>query len=120
MYKNGVVSGYGRMISSNQNIYEGSYLNALYNGIGKLSLANGTVIQGTWTLGTLTHSIKTDGQEGYTVKKLSIPSASRTRSKLEIKLSTMFSYAPLTASTGINKVFNQLGAFPLDELIGSR
>jgi len=61
MFNEGVVSGYGRMIQSNQNVYEGSYLNALYNGIGKLSLANGTVIQGTWKLGTLVHSIKADG-----------------------------------------------------------
>ena len=49
-----------------------------------------------------------------------IPTATRVRSKLEIKLSTMFAYAPLSASSGVNKVFNQLGAFQLDELIGSR
>ena len=49
-----------------------------------------------------------------------MPTATRVRSKLEIKLSTMFSYAPLAGSNGVNKVFNQLGAFQLDELIGSR
>ena len=44
MFNEGIVSGYGRMIHSNQNVYVGSYLNGLYDGIGKLSLANGTVI----------------------------------------------------------------------------
>jgi hypothetical protein len=44
MFDDGVVSGYGRMIHSNQNVYVGSYLKGLYDGEGKLSLANGTVI----------------------------------------------------------------------------
>ena len=67
MFDNGEVSGYGRMIHSNQNVYVGSYLNGFYNGTGKLTLANGTVIQGTWKSGTLVLSIKTDGLEGYKV-----------------------------------------------------
>jgi len=32
----------------------------------------------------------------------------------------MFLLAPLSASTAVNKIFNQLGAFKIDELIGSR
>ena len=44
MFDNGAITGYGRMISSNKYVYLGNYKDGLYDGNGKLTLRNGTII----------------------------------------------------------------------------
>ena len=61
-FENDKIKGRGRLMLANRYIYEGDFVEGLFNGFGKLYTLNGLKYEGNW---------KNDMQDGYGVEKYS-------------------------------------------------
>jgi len=75
-FKEGKITGYGRIIMPNQNVYVGNCLDGAFNGIGTLTVKGGAVISGTWKKNQLVLTPK--GKKGdYKATVIKIPKVLR-------------------------------------------
>lgn len=104
----------------NLDTYQGEFADGLYNGVGKLVLDTGKILQGTWKAGVLQATGENDKAAGYVAPKPEVPSVLRVKSPLELYLDSIYSAVPKgTSNTVLNK-WVALGPYDISGLIASR
>lgn len=104
----------------NLDVYQGEFADGLYDGVGKLVLDSGKILQGTWKAGVLQVSDKNDKVAGYVAPKPDVPPVMRVKSPLELYLDNIYSAVPKGASSSVINKWVALGAYDISGLIASR
>ena len=107
------------MIMRNLDLYQGQFAEGLYNGTGKLVLASGKILAGTWKAGVLQATGGNDKAAGYVAPKPDVPSVLRVKSPLELYLDSIYAAMPKASSSAVNK-WVALGPYDISGLIAGR
>ena len=104
----------------NLDTYQGGFANGLYDGVGKLVLDTGKILQGTWKAGVLQASDQNDKAAGFVAAKLDVPSVLRVKSALELYLDSIYSAMPKDTSNNVINKWVALGPYDISGFIASR
>jgi hypothetical protein len=92
-FEEGKITGYGRIIMPNQDVYVGKLVDGAYQGLGTLTLKDGTEKSGTWKSNQLVETEKGD-KANYKAAVIKIPTVLRVISQEERDLIAIFAATP--------------------------